>query len=157
MRFWQPLAITAYLAAALPFRGDATLPSPSLAPSGAPPIVLWAWEEPEDLRALDPHSAGVAFLAERIFLGSSIQIILRHQRISVPDGIWAEAVVRIETRAGFHDTEDLRAQTAHELARTASLPRVRGLQVDFDATQSQHAFYADVLRRVRAGPAPIRG
>ena len=28
-----------------------------------PPVMLWAWEAPQDLRALDPSRTGVAFLA----------------------------------------------------------------------------------------------
>ena len=155
MRFRRPLAVTALLAGALPFLGDASRPSPThprLFP--APPIILWAWEEPEDLRTLDPRHAGVAFLAERIFLGSETQFLPRHQRISVPEDIWAEAVVRIETRPGFRDTDALRAQTAKELLRVASLPHISSFQIDFDAAVSQHAFYADVLHRVRAGLAP---
>ena len=134
MRFRRPLAVTALLAGALPFLGDASRPSrthPHLFP--APPIILWAWEEPEDLRTLDPQHAGVAFLAERLFLGSETQLLPRHQRISVPENIWAEAVVRIETRPGFRDTDVLRTQTARELLRVASLPRISSLQIDFDA------------------------
>src|SRR5215475_1898342 len=125
MKFRRPLAVTALLAGALPFLGDASRPFPThtrLFP--APPIILWAWEEPEDLRTLDPQRAGVAFLAERIFLGSETQFLPRRQRISVLENIWAEAVVRIETRPGFRDSESLRAQTAKELLHVASLPRI---------------------------------
>lgn len=82
-----------------------------------PPLILWAWEEPKDLRALAPTHAGVAVLAERIFLGASPQFIPRHQPISVPDHIDATAV---EPHLGFRDTESLRAITTHELLRIAA-------------------------------------
>src|SRR5207245_3835544 len=40
------------------------------------------------------------------------------------------------------------------IARTAALPRVAGVQVDFDATASQRAFYRELLERLRARLAP---
>jgi hypothetical protein len=115
-----------------------------------PRTILWAWEEPEDLRTADPKSVGVAFLAERVFLGSEVNVVRRHQPILVPQGIWAEAVVRLETQAGFADDETSRQAAADAILWAARLPNLRGVQVDFDATVSQREFYADVLRRVRA-------
>lgn len=119
-----------------------------------PPIVLWAWEEPEDLRAADPQQIGVAFLAERIFVGNEVVVVPRRQRILVPASVWAEAVVRIEPTRDFQDNPNSRLQTAAALLVAASLPGIRSLQVDFDATVTQREFYADVLRQVRARLAP---
>jgi hypothetical protein len=149
---WRVAAMVICLSAALWLKGD-FIPRPRLLSTAAasPPVILWAWEEPEDLRGVDVHQVGVAFLAERLFLGSDVQVLRRRQRILVPDGVWAEAVVRIESVHGYVDTETLRAATAHELLRAAALPNVRSLQVDFDATERQRLFYADVLQRVRAG------
>jgi hypothetical protein len=118
--------------------------------------MLWAWEEPEDLRRLDPRRAGVAFLADRVFLGRDMRVLPRRQAMLVPDGVYAVAVVRIEAGPEFADSPQLRAETAAALLRAAALPHVRGLQVDFDAASSQREFYADVLRRVRAGMPPGR-
>jgi hypothetical protein len=156
VKLWRLATAITYLAAAFQLHGDSAAITKSrlIKPLPGPPLILWAWEEPEDLRALDPSHAGVAFLAERIFLGSSPQFIPRHQPIAVPANIDATAVVRIETRPGFRDTETLRALTARELLRVASLPHTYALQVDFDATQSQQPFYADVLRRTRASLPP---
>ncbi len=140
-------------------RASALAGSSTLA-DASPSVMLWAWEEPEDLRRLDPKRAGIAFLAERVFLGRDMRILPRRQAILVPDGAYAVAVVRIETESAagheFADSPPLRKQTAAELLRTAALPHVRGLQVDFDAAASQREFYADVLRRVRAGMPPGR-
>jgi hypothetical protein len=122
----------------------------------APPVMLWAWEEPEDLRRLDPKRAGVAFLADRVFLGRDLRVLPRRQAILTPDGVFAVAVVRMEATAEFADSPELRAETAAAILKAAALPRVRGLQVDFDAASSQREFYADVLRRVRAGMPPGR-
>ncbi len=161
MKHWRVLTGLVCLGAALGLNGDTVAVRPLPAMQGsAPPVIVWAWEEPENLRGLDPQRAGVAFLAERIFLGDrglgdpalgdpDINIAPRRQRILVPAGVWAEAVVRIEAGSNFRDSESLRDKTARALLRTATLPNIRSLQVDFDATQSQQAFYADVLRRVR--------
>jgi hypothetical protein len=123
-------------------------------PIQPPPIVLWAWEEPEDLRAADPQRLGVAFLADRIFVSDTVKVVPRHQRILVPPSIWAEAVVRIEAAPGFQDNETTRSATANDLLQAARLPRIRGIEVDFDATAAQRNFYTDVLRQLRAALPP---
>jgi hypothetical protein len=60
------------LCAAIGLRGDARhdrVPtSPGQLAGAAPPIMIWAWEEPEDLRGVDPRHVGMAFLAERVSL-----------------------------------------------------------------------------------------
>lgn len=115
----------------------------------APSLMMWAWEEPEDLRGADPRRLGVAFLAERIFVGSNVKVVKRRQRILVPDGIWAEAVVRIEAAPGFIDSSPVRRSVADAVLQAAHLQGVRGVQVDFDAKTSQRGFYSYVLRQVR--------
>jgi len=116
----------------------------------APPLMLWAWEEPEDLRDIDRQRVGVAFLAERIFLGRDVRVVPRRQSVLVPDHVYAVAVTRLEAGAAFADSATLRRKTADAILRAATMPGVRGVQVDFDATVSQREFYADVLRQVRA-------
>ena len=44
-----------------------------------PPIILWAWEQPEDLEFLDPHRFGVAFLAQTLILQND-EVISRRRR-----------------------------------------------------------------------------
>ncbi len=149
---WRVAVAVGCLGAALVLKGDAVagrLVPPRL--GSAPAVMLWAWEEPEDLRGLDARRSGVAFLAERVFLVRDAVAVPRQQRILVPEGVWAEAVVRFEAERGFQDSAVLREQTARAVLRVAALSGVRGVQVDFDATQSQRSFYTDVLRRVRAG------
>ena len=143
-------ALTLY--AALWLHGDSgRSPSFRIYPAVASPrVMLWAWEEPEDLRGLDPYHAGVAFLAERLFLGDTVRRAPRRQPILTPKDIYAVAVVRIEVGKGFIDSKAIREQTAGALLEDAKLPGVRGLQVDFDATASQHSFYADILKQVRS-------
>jgi hypothetical protein len=149
----------ACLLASLLLRGDSGVASrPSCSSRGAgPPTIVWAWEEPEDLRALDPARTGVAFLAERVSLGNVVQVVPRRQPILVPGSVYAVAVARIEVGSGFRDSPALRQQTAAALLRAAALPGIRAVQVDFDATASQRDFYADVLRRIRADLPPQLG
>lgn len=113
-----------------------------------PQRVLWAWEEPEDLHGLSP-SVGVAYLAETLILGEHAAVLPRRQLLVPAANAPVMAVVRVETRRGFMDTPELRGEVSAWLAEVARRPGVRALQVDFDATTSQLAFYAGVLRMLR--------
>lgn len=117
-------------------------------------MIIWAWEEPEDLRAADPLRLGVAFLADRIFISNKVTVVPRHQRILVPPSIWAEAVVRIQPTPEFQNNETTRRDTANSLLQAARLPGIRAIEVDFDATPSQRDFYIAVLRQLRAALPP---
>ncbi|HWZ13095.1 MAG TPA: hypothetical protein VNX22_08155, partial [Acidobacteriaceae bacterium] len=49
-------------------------------------IFFWAWDEPEDMRALAGQHAGVAYLAATMLLDESLHISPRLQPLSVaPD------------------------------------------------------------------------
>jgi hypothetical protein len=124
---------------------------PASMAGGAPPLMLWAWEEPEDLRTMNPQTTGVAFLAGRLWLAQDATLVPRHQPIAVAPGAWAEAVIRLEATRAFSDTPKLRAEAATAILHVAGLKAIGGIQVDFDAAASQQAFYAEVLSRVRAG------
>jgi len=119
----------------------------------APSTMLWAWEVPEDLSTLDPTRAGVAFLSRELLLSNNpAQPVLvrgRHQPLRVAPGVFLMAVTRIETAPGFKPAPATAAQVARAIAATSAQPDIRALQVDFDATPTQQAFYADVLRQLR--------
>jgi len=130
-------------------------------PAAMPQIVVWAWEEPEDLRSAPPSTVGVAYLAETLLLGTregergsgprggpAVSILPRRQPLAVAPGASVMAVVRIVTLPGFDDSEAMREETASALAEVARQPGLRAFQVDFDATRSQYAFYTAVLRRL---------
>jgi len=143
-----------------------------------PRVMLWAWERPEDLRFLNPHTAGVAFLAGTIEISSlrpetskalnaSVVLHPRLQPLLVPPGTALMAVVRIETRNDLwhqvknrrHDIPPVssgpsysnaqRFQVADMIASVATLPGVRAVQVDYDATESERTFYEQLLEDVR--------
>src|SRR5215813_882532 len=99
-----------------------------------PPLMLWAWERPEDLRGLHP-SVGVAFLAQSIAIsGTRCTLQPRRQplRISASPLV---AVTRIEVdpNTALSLDRDRLSSLATAIVRTSSLPRVIGLQIDFDA------------------------
>ncbi|MGH9745682.1 MAG: DUF3142 domain-containing protein [Candidatus Acidiferrales bacterium] len=160
-RFVSAIAAASLLAAAgLDFARPATsddhcrahlADSPRAAP--LPPIILWAWDRPEDLRSIDPAVAGVAFLARTVFLtGDSVSVRPRLQPLRVPPHTALVAVVRIESSRRLppllfsHQLD----QTSRAVAAAAALPGLAGLQIDFDATSSEQAFYRDLIAAVHA-------
>jgi len=138
-----------------PFRAKTTAVSSRL--SAFPPIVLWAWEQLEDLDFLDPARFGVAYLAKTCTLqGDDLAVRPRLQPLKVPDGTVVIAVVRIETSAIDKPTySDLQAERLIAVITQAARGRgIAGIQVDFDATASERAFYRNLLVRIRAGLPP---
>jgi len=111
--------------------------------------MLWAWETPEDFTTLDPTKTGVAFLSRELLLGRTVQVRPRRQPLRLASNTWLMAVVRIETASDFAPTANTIAETASDIAAVAQQPNVRAIQVDFDATVSQRAFYAAVLKQLR--------
>lgn len=144
--------------------------------SGLPSVILWAWERPEDFRFLSPGETGVAFLAETIYLRepqekngkeveNDVRVQPRRQPLRINPGTALIAVARIETLraqgAGRNSpersrpyTEAQRRRVAEKISQLQNIEGVRGVQIDFDATQSERAFYAQLLRDVRARLRP---
>lgn len=110
--------------------------------------MLWAWETPEDLTTLDPQRAGVAFLARELLLDHDLTIRPRRQPLQVAPGTWLIAVVRIEVAPSFLPNADIARRSALAIAEAAQLPRVRALQIDFDATATQRDFYRNILHHL---------
>lgn len=129
--------------------------------------MLWAWERPEDLRGLDARQAGVAFLERTVFLvGDGVVVRPRLQPLRVSEDTQLVAVVRVEAiaprpaglpgvAAGQRAVGEATLSTgqretaARAIAAAADFPGVAGLQVDFDATLSERAFYRELLFDLR--------
>lgn len=117
-----------------------------------PKIVLWAWEEPEDLRFVNPQDTGIAFLAATIRLQAGATVIHpRFQPLNVPDAAKLVSVVRIEADSGAELNRTQLDRCVAAIVETSSWPRVRAVQVDFDATLSQWDFYRNLLIDLRRG------
>jgi len=140
------------LTAAIALLGPAlVVPRPS-ARAPLPSRVLWAWERPVDLRHL-PSGTGVAFLAQTITITRGAHLVTpRRQPMHVDPATPVIAVTRIEA-PGDAGTPDAGA-IARAIARTSRLPRVAGVQIDFDARLSQRDLYRRVLHDVRAALPP---
>lgn len=129
-----------------------------------PPIVLWAWERPEDLRFADPRKVGVAFLAQTIFVRgeesgeAGISVRPRLQPLRFSAGTKLMAVTRIEARGVSFADAKAGAEKAHSIASmiatTSEMTDVAAVQVDFDASESQREFYGEVLSDLRAQIPP---
>ena len=120
-----------------------------------PPVVLWAWERPEDLRALDSKRFAVAFLAQTLTLkGDEVIFKPRHQPLEVSPATKMMAVTRIESqkrtgeRAALSDTQ--RQKLLDLIMKTTTVGAVSAIQIDFDAASSEREFYRSLLRDLRA-------
>jgi hypothetical protein len=121
-----------------------------------PQVTLWAWERPEDLRFLDSDNVGVAFLAGSVYLEQQPVMHPRLQPLRVGEHTSVTAVVRLEptksTPTVFSD--EYRTRLAEQIVRLSAAPQASSLQIDLDATRSQHDFYraliGDVRRRLPA-------
>jgi hypothetical protein len=116
-----------------------------------PRLTVWAWENPVDLRALDPERYAVAYLDQTIFISPQVSSRPRFQRLLVSPATRIIAVVRIEAAAAGAgiNAPSLPVQVASLIQQSAQKPRTAMVQIDFDATRSQRAFYANLLREVR--------
>ena len=119
-----------------------------------PPVMLWAWERPEDLRFLNSRRYGVAMLAQTLLLKNDDVIQKpRHHPLLVPPDLRVVAVTRIEPQRSKDQRPTLSVvQTARvtQLSRkTLELPNVSAVQIDFDATTSEREFYRTLLRDLR--------
>jgi hypothetical protein len=103
---------------------------------------------------LDPHVAGVAFLARTVgWRNGRVESRPRYQPIEAPSGTAMVAVVRLESwSTPLPDAGAI----AEEVLKLADLPRIQAIQIDFDARRSEREWYANLLRRVRNRlPPPV--
>jgi hypothetical protein len=117
-----------------------------------PHVIFWAWERPERLDHLDSSKATVAFLAQTIQLRGERSLVRpRLQPLSVTPTAPLIAVTRIESDP--HERPALNSaqltETIDALERVSRLPRVVAVQIDFDATLSERAFYRSLIFALR--------
>lgn len=125
-------------------------------PAAAQPLVLWAWERPEDLRFAG-RSAEVAVQTGFVEL-SGERLIVRGRRFpleAAPGQVTTTVVhVQIDPRRPLVWTPEREAQVAAAVLRLGRRPGVGRLQVDFEVRGSQRDVLLGVLRRVRTGLPP---
>jgi hypothetical protein len=113
-----------------------------------PGTMLWAWEHPQDLRAIDPRTTGVAYLALTLRLsGERITLVPRHQPLRVPAGTRLVAVARLESNGEPPSTAAIPGLTRDLCALVR--PGVAAIQLDYDAPRSARPFYRALVTRAR--------
>jgi len=113
------------------------------------PIVLWAWERPENLMFIkDFENANVAFLAGSITIkDNEIQIQPRKQPLGLPENLSPIAVVRIDnfdTGLSLTPEQELSIEN-FILEMCTQSDKISGCQIDFDATVSEREYYEQLL------------
>ena len=117
--------------------------------SSLPRITLWAWERREDLRSIDTRRFAVAYLDRTITIGSIVSNQPRRDTLVILATASRIPVVRIETLPYVDLSDANRAEVVRQLLDAAAEPGISALQIDFDATRSQRAFYRSILTDLR--------
>lgn len=124
----------ALLAATLLLTTSSLTPIPS-----PPPPIPWAWERREDVRAYPT----VAYYAGLITLANArVDVAPRRNALLLAKNTHRIAVIRIETKNATLD-DGQRAATLDAIKRLYR--DAEELQIDFDATRSERAFYRALL------------
>ena len=110
---------------------------------------LWAWKRPEYLHAINPQTTAIAYLDQTILLGRDVRSQWRRQSLTYPSTAKLIAVVRVEAAPDAELRTVQEQQVVGFLLKSAERPGIAALQVDFDATRSQRAFYTDLLTDLR--------
>jgi hypothetical protein len=139
-----------------PLRSLPPNPGISLRLAKLPRHTVWTWERREDLRSIDPATTAIAPLAFTLVQdGPVLRTQLQRNSLTLPSDPAPRriAVVRLET----HQPE-LSPETARRVAQTmlkaVQNPAPDALQIDFDAVQSERAWYRLILTTLRAELPP---
>jgi hypothetical protein len=153
---WLTVGILLLIVAAayLRVRPRKQVRTPAREMGGEPDFMLWAWETPEDLRALDVSRGGVAYLERELLLGKVQEVRPRHQRLLLPSNVFLMPVVRIETTPDYRWRDANIPAVAEQIVEAAKEPNARALQIDFDARASERPYYSALLREVRRQLGP---
>jgi hypothetical protein len=104
------------------------------------------------MKFIDPSAAGVAFLARTItWRDGQVNVRRRYQPLELPAGTVVMAVTRLQSDSPPLPDPDA---IANAVLETAALPKIRAIQIDFDARRSEREWYSALLRRVRQRLAP---
>ncbi|MCC7234465.1 MAG: DUF3142 domain-containing protein [Bryobacterales bacterium] len=115
-----------------------------------PALFLWAWERPEDLRFLQPDEAGIAVLLAHLVIEGDAppRLERRKQPLLLTPKTPLMAVVRIETK-NLNGNPLQADQAAGQLMRVFGDSRLAAVQLDYDASTGERAFYSMLLTRLR--------
>lgn len=114
--------------------------------------MLWAWETDVDLRFLKPSDAGVAWLAMTIYFDATgTAAEPRAATLEISPGVYQMAVVRLEKAPDSRPkwTAAQRRSAVAAIVDVVRITRSRAVQIDFDAPESAHGFYRELITDVR--------
>lgn len=118
-----------------------------------PKITIWAWDYPQDLSFIKPQTAQVAYYAGTVYLqGEHVFFRPRTKELKIAQGVIAYPVLRIES-GGLAATKlkpEIYSQIVSVASELQSRHQARTIQIDFDATESEHRFYSELLKSLRA-------
>jgi hypothetical protein len=125
--------------------------------SEVPATVIWAWERPENLKFIDPHKIGVAYLAKTLSLSAqAVNTRPRLQPLELPANTKVIAVVRIESdrieKPALTDSQ--LNQLVGEIVPLKEL-KISAIQIDFDATTTERSFYRKLIVDVSKQISPL--
>jgi hypothetical protein len=143
---FAPLLLLVFLAS------DQNISARTRMPVDMPPLVLWAWDRDDDLSFIDTRDTAVAYLAATVILrGEGIFLAPRHHPLAPPQGTRLVAVAHVE--ADRYEPPIASEAQARAFAETlAALRATRPgefLQIDFEATSSQRAFFLQAVAALR--------
>ncbi len=120
------------------------------APKTLPPLMLWAWEAPQDLRSINVKTTGVALLVLTIsFKKSRIIYYSRQQPLYAPLNTYLTAVVHIGNPPKNILSPTVARFWALKIKNVYHRGSYKELQIDFDAVPRQQKFYQELLRELR--------
>lgn len=126
--------------------------------SSAPKYMFWVWEESEDMRWLSVHpDSGVAFLVQTLTLsGDTVGMHYRSHPLVLIKNTYSMPVVHIEADTANPPTfsDEQIDRMVNTIMRVAANPNTKGLQIDFDAKQSERAGYKKLLFKLREALPP---
>ncbi len=119
-----------------------------------PRFILWAWERPENLKFIDSNQYGVAFLEQTLRIEDAEVIhVPRLQPLKIESKTYLLAVTRIETQRGTEvskvDADKIIRAIVSKIVKSSTLRNVKGVQIDFDAVESERQFYREIILGVK--------
>jgi hypothetical protein len=125
------------------------LPRPPSRMNSLPAVTLWAWERREDLRAIKGRPIAVAYLDQTITIAADVRSQMRRDPVIFPASQVRMPVIRIEAPREAKLSDANREAAVRSILVSAHEPGIAAVQIDFDATRSQRAFYRSLLFDVR--------
>lgn len=121
----------------------------------AAPLILWAWERPEDLRFVGDQAEVAVQTGFVELAGNGLRSRGRHFPLRVARPPTTALVhVQIDHSTPLDWTPSLRARTAAAILHYADAAPVQRVQVDFEVRASERQVLLDVLHDVRRGLPP---